>query len=150
MGATVGSGLGSIWLASTRDLEWRMRRFLVAAIATGLVFGVALMMSGIANSFSVEVYDTVAALGAHTWLVPMGSPGPFTDTAAFPIDKVAELQGVRGVSPGPVLIKSAHQDSSRASSSSTTEGSSLTKRGVGGASGVPARSGTDDQRAAPS
>jgi len=104
MGATVRSGVGSIGLASIRDLEWRMRRFLVAAIATGLVFGVALMMSGIANSFSVEVYDTVAALGAHTWLVPMGSPGPFTDTAAFPIDKVAELQGVRGVSAAAPLL----------------------------------------------
>jgi putative ABC transport system permease protein len=104
MGATVGSAIGSIGLASVRDLQWRMRRFLVAAIATGLVFGVALMMSGIANSFSVEVRDTVAALGAQTWLVPDGSPGPFTDTAAFPIEKVSALKGVRGVSAAAPLL----------------------------------------------
>jgi len=35
-----GNTLGSICLASIRDLQWRSRRFLSAAIATGLVFGV--------------------------------------------------------------------------------------------------------------
>ncbi len=105
MGATVGSAIGSIGLASMRDLQWRTRRFLVAAVATGIVFGLALMGSGIANSFSVEVRDTVSALGAQTWLVPRGSPGPFTDTAAFPIAKLGELAGVPGVgAEGPLLV----------------------------------------------
>lgn len=105
MGASVMSAIGSIGLASVRDLQWRTRRFFVAAIATGLVFGVALMMSGIANSFSMEVRDTVSALGAQTWLVPSGSPGPFTDTAAFPLDKVAQVKGVPGVlAAAPLLV----------------------------------------------
>jgi putative ABC transport system permease protein len=105
MGATVGNAIGSIGLASARDLQWRTRRFLVAAIATGLVFGVALMMSGIANSFSVEVRNTVSSLGAQTWLVPNGSPGPFTDTATFPIAKTSELAGVPGVgAAAPLLV----------------------------------------------
>jgi putative ABC transport system permease protein len=104
---TAGSfrtAVGSIGLASVRDLQWRTRRFFVAAIATGLVFGVALMMSGISNSFSVEVRDTVAALGAQSWLVPAGSPGPFTDTAAFPIEKTSVLNGVPGVSAAAPLL----------------------------------------------
>ena len=105
MGATVGSAVGSIGLASLRDLQWRTRRFLIAAIATGLVFGVALMARGIANSFSVEVRDTVAALGAQNWLVPRGSPGPFTDPGAFPVSRTAAISHVGGVSAvGPVLI----------------------------------------------
>ena len=95
-GATVGSAFGSIGLASLRDLRWRTRRFVVAAIATGLVFAVALMGSGIANSFRVEIRDTVAALGAQTWLVPRGSPGPFTDTATFPISRAARVAGAPG------------------------------------------------------
>ena len=33
--------------------------------ATGLVFGLALMISGVANSFNVEVTNTVGALGAR-------------------------------------------------------------------------------------
>jgi len=105
MSATVSSAIGSIGLASARDLQWRTRRFLVAAIATGLVFGLALMASGIANSFSVEVRNTVAALGAPTWLVPDGSPGPFTDPAAFPIARGAELAAVGGVgAAAPLLV----------------------------------------------
>jgi putative ABC transport system permease protein len=104
VGGTVGNAVGSIGLASVRDLQWRTRRFLIAAIATGLVFGVALMMSGIANSFKVEVRDTVASLGAQTWLVPRGSPGPFTDAAAFPINKDSLLTGVRGVSAAAPLL----------------------------------------------
>ena len=70
--------LGPIWLASVRDLQWRSRRFLLAVFATGLVFGLALMISGVANSFNVEVSNTVGALGAHVWFVPTGSLGPFT------------------------------------------------------------------------
>ena len=104
MGATIGSAIGSIGLASVRDLQWRTRRFFVAAIATGLVFAVALMMSGIANSFSVEVRDTVSAVGAQTWLVRSGSPGPFTDTAAFPTKDASALEGVRGVSAAAPLL----------------------------------------------
>jgi len=104
MGATIGSAIGSIGLASVRDLQWRTRRFLLAAIATGLLFAVALMMSGIANSFSVEVRDTVSAVGAQTWLVRSGSPGPFTDTAAFPTKDASALEGVRGVSAAAPLL----------------------------------------------
>ena len=104
MGATIGSAIGSIGLASVRDLQWRTRRFFVAAIATGLVFAVALMMSGIANSFSVEVRDTISALGAQTWLVRSGSPGPFTDTAVFPIRNATALEGVPGVSAAAPLL----------------------------------------------
>ena len=36
--------------------------------------GLALMMSGVSNSFSVEIHDTVAVLGAETWLVPRRKP----------------------------------------------------------------------------
>jgi hypothetical protein len=45
--------------------------------------------------------------------------------------------------PQPV----AHSASRRASSSSTTDGSSLVNTGVGGAIGVPKSIGTDSQRA---
>jgi putative ABC transport system permease protein len=104
VGGTVGNAAGSIGLASVRDLQWRTRRFLVAAIATGLVFGVALMMSGIANSFSVEVRNTVAALGAETWMVPRGSPGPFTDSADFPIARQASVATTPGVAAAGALF----------------------------------------------
>ena len=102
------NAIGPIWLASIRDLQWRWRRFLLAALATGLVFGLALMMSGVANSFSVEVHDTVSALGARWWLVPTGSPGPFTVAAAFPASTAAVVRRVPGVvTAEPILVSRA-------------------------------------------
>jgi len=106
-----GSAAGSISLVSVRDLQWRARRFVLAALATGLVFGLALMMSGVANSFTVEVRNTVQELGASVWLVRAGSPGPFTDPAPFPADAVAVVRRVPGVAAAdPILVGRALTD----------------------------------------
>ncbi|MGA2211057.1 MAG: ABC transporter permease [Acidimicrobiales bacterium] len=94
-----------ILLASLRDLQWRSRRFALAALAAGLVFGVALMMSGVANSFSVEITNTVNILGASSWLVRAGSPGPFTDPAPFPATAVAAIRHAPGVQAAdPIFV----------------------------------------------
>ena len=102
------NAIGPIWLASIRDLQWRSRRFLLAVLATGLVFGLALMMSGVANSFAVEIQDTVSALGAPLWFVPTGSPGPFTIAAPFPVSTAAAIRQVPGVTAAnPILVSRA-------------------------------------------
>jgi putative ABC transport system permease protein len=86
-------------------MQWRFVRFLVAAMATGLVFGVALMMSGVSNSFSVEITNTISALGTPTWIVPAGSPGPFTDPTAFPASDVDAIRRVPGITAAdPMLV----------------------------------------------
>jgi putative ABC transport system permease protein len=100
--------IGPIWLASIRDLQWRSRRFLLAVFSTGLVFGLALMISGVANSFNVEVQNTVGALGARSWFVPTGSLGPFTVAAPFPSSKVTAIQQIPGVTAAsPILVSRA-------------------------------------------
>jgi putative ABC transport system permease protein len=100
--------IGPIWLASIRDLQWRSRRFLLAVLATGVVFGLALMISGVANSFSVEVQNTVGALGARSWFVPTGSLGPFSVAAPFPSHEVAAIRQVPGVTAAnPILVSRA-------------------------------------------
>ena len=43
-GHSSSGAIGPIWLASIRDLQWRSRRFLLAVLATGVVFGLALMI----------------------------------------------------------------------------------------------------------
>ena len=102
------SAIGPIWLASIRDLQWRWRRFLLAALATGLVLGLALMMSGVANSFSVEIHNTVSVLDARWWFVPAGSPGPFTVAAPFPASAAAAVRQVPGVTAAdPILVSRA-------------------------------------------
>jgi putative ABC transport system permease protein len=102
---TPTSSAASIVLVSARDLQWRFVRFLLAALATGLVFGVALMMSGVSNSFSVEITNTLTALGNPTWIVPVGSPGPFTDATPFPASAVDAIRRVPGItSAEPMLV----------------------------------------------
>ncbi len=98
-------GVRGVLLASWRDLQWRTRRFLLGALATGLILGLALMVSGIANSFSVEIDDTVGSLGAATWLVPDGSPGPFTASRPFPVGDVAAIAKLPGMgTAAPLLV----------------------------------------------
>lgn len=71
-------------LISLRDLQWRRRRFVIAVLATGLVFGITLLLAGMNSGFSNEITRTVASFHADAWIVPAGAPGPFTTSAAFP------------------------------------------------------------------
>jgi len=113
--------LGPIWLASIRDLQWRSRRFLLAVLATGLVFGLALMISGVANSFNVEVKNTVGALGGRLWFVPTGSLGPFTVAAPFPASDVTAIRRIPGVTAAnPILVSRALTDGAITNSDSTS------------------------------
>jgi len=66
------------------------------------------MISGVANSFSVEVQNTVGALGARSWFVPTGSLGPFSVAAPFPSHEVAAIRQVPGVTAAnPILVSRA-------------------------------------------
>src|SRR3954463_112996 len=56
----------------------RRRRFVVAVLAVGLVFGITLLLDGFTHSIDNEIRRTVGAFRADTWLVSNGSSGPFT------------------------------------------------------------------------
>ena len=62
--------------AALRDLQWRRRRIVIAIVGTGLVFAMSLLMSGLANSFSVEVNRTLDRQGAHAsmWTSSVSCP----------------------------------------------------------------------------
>ena len=49
--------------AALRDLQWRRKRFVITIIGTALVFAMSLLMSGLSNSFSVEVDRTLDGAG---------------------------------------------------------------------------------------
>ena len=66
------------------DLRYRSRQFLIAVVGAGLVFSMALLLTGLANSFRAEVRRTVEAVGAEAWIVSKGSSGPFTAFGALP------------------------------------------------------------------
>lgn len=86
------------------DLRYRARQFLIAVIGAGLVFAMALLLTGLANSFQVEVETTVAAMDADAWVLPKGSTGPFTSFGALQPDKVAEVAALPGVEQADPLV----------------------------------------------
>jgi len=91
-----------VWLISLRDLQWRRRRFVIAVVATGLVFGITLLLSGINASFSKEIDRTIGSFNASAWVVPTAAAGPFTSSAAFPATvarQVGRTPGVREADP---------------------------------------------------
>src|ERR1044072_1198994 len=80
-----------------RDLIYRYRQFLIAVVGAGVVFAMALLLTGLAKSCRVEVDNTVDAVGAESWVLPDGSTGPFTSFGALPettVDDVAAMDGV--------------------------------------------------------
>jgi putative ABC transport system permease protein len=95
-----------VFLISLRDLQWRRRRFLIGVIATGLVFALALLITGMGASFQNEVHRTVDSMHADAWVVPRGVSGPFTASTAFAAstaDEVAKAPGVEQATPIAVL-----------------------------------------------
>jgi putative ABC transport system permease protein len=100
--------VGSALLISVRELQWRRRRFAIALLSTGLVLGLALLLSGISASFDNEIDRTLSSFHANWWLVRSGSIGPFTAPATFPqtqAQQVGRLPGVRRADP--VVLVSA-------------------------------------------
>jgi putative ABC transport system permease protein len=94
-----------VLFVSLRDLEWRRRRFLIGVGATGLVFALAVLLTGISQSFINEVARTTKAFEADQWIVSEKALGPFTATTMLPaqlVDEVRKDPGVSGASP--VLI----------------------------------------------
>jgi putative ABC transport system permease protein len=103
------------WLISIRDLQWRRRRFAIAVVATGLVFALGLILSGVSASFDNEIDRTVDSFQADAWLVPAGTLGPFTAPTTMPerrVDQVRRLPGVRRADP--VLVVGATTTTPRA------------------------------------
>src|SRR5437660_19074 len=91
-----------MWLVSLRDLQWRRRRFLIAVVATALVFAMSLLMAGADAGLTSETRRIVDVVGADRWLVAKGTSGPFTTVTAIPAEtssQVAALPGVRRADP---------------------------------------------------
>jgi putative ABC transport system permease protein len=92
------------------DLRYRSRQFLIAVIGAGLVFALAVLLTGMVAGFHNEIRRTVAATGAETWVVPARTSGPFTSVAALPaatLGAVAKAQGVTKASPLVISIQTA-------------------------------------------
>src|SRR6187401_2766021 len=86
-----------------RDLLYRYRQFLIAVVGAGVVFAMALLLTGLSNSFRVEVDNTVDSVGADSWVLPDGATGPFTSFGALPLDTVDDVSEMAGVAEADPL-----------------------------------------------
>jgi putative ABC transport system permease protein len=102
-----------MWVATLRDLQWRLRRFLIAVAATSLVFSMTLVMAGLTNAFDDEAQRTVGAIGADTWVMRTGVHGAFRSFAAITtaeVDAVAQAPGVERADPVLLLHQAVQLD----------------------------------------
>lgn len=77
-----------------RDLQFRRRRFIIAILATSLVFAIALILSGVSGGFHSEISRSVDSFGAGGWVVPASAAGPFSNSKVFaPEDVASAIQG---------------------------------------------------------
>ena len=86
------------------DLRHRYRQFLIAVVGAGLVFALALLLTGMVSGFHNEVDRTVASARADGWLVAEGVSGPFTSVHAIDASVVAELRATAGVTDANGLV----------------------------------------------
>jgi len=93
-----------MWLVSLRDLQWRRRRFLIAVVATALVFAMSLLMAGADAGLSSETRRIIDVVGADRWLVARGTSGPFTTITPIPADAAAALAHFPGVRRADPLV----------------------------------------------
>ena len=77
-----------------RDLQFRRRRFIIAILATSLVFAIALILSGVSGGFHSEISRSVDSFDAGGWVVPTKAAGPFSNSEVFAPDDVV-LRGRR-------------------------------------------------------
>lgn len=86
------------------DLVHRRRQFLIAVLGTALVLGMAMVMSGMSNSFRQELRTTVDDVGADRWLVAEGVSGPTTGFAPLPSGTVAAIRDRPDVAAADGLV----------------------------------------------
>jgi putative ABC transport system permease protein len=95
-----------VLFVSLRDLQWRLRRFVIGVLATGLVFAIALLISGINSGFQNEAARSVKAFHADAWIVSSQAFGPFTSSNLVPDSlaaTIAKEPGVTAADPVGIL-----------------------------------------------
>lgn len=122
-----------MWRITWRDLMFRRRRFVIAAVATALVLAVTVLMSGLVVAVDRQNDRAVDRFAADQWWVADGASGPFTSGPTILADVAAAFAAAPGVTRAePVLLLRG----------AITEGESITDvnvlgLGVGGL-GTPA------------
>ena len=91
------------------DLLFRARQFTIALLGVALVMTMALLLSGMANGFTVEVQRTVDGVAADYWVMANGTHGGLTAFAAFPESVATTVSQESGVGRADPFLLMAGQ-----------------------------------------
>jgi putative ABC transport system permease protein len=91
-------------IAALRDMQWRRRRFVIAILSTAIIFGMTLVLTGLANGFRVEAERTVDSLGVDLFLVKQGASGPFVGATPFAPVELRRIAATPGVTAAVPLV----------------------------------------------
>lgn len=95
-----------MWLVSARDLQFRLRRFLIAVAVTALVFAIAVVIDGVKRSAERQGPRIVTSFRADTWVVDVGAAGPFATTKVIPGSAARALRDEAEVTRADPMISS--------------------------------------------
>ncbi|MEB3049398.1 ABC transporter permease [Mycolicibacter sp. MYC123] len=84
-------------ITAFRDLQWRLRRFIVAAVGTGLVFALTLVLAGLTHGFRVEAEHVVDSLDIDGYVIQTAAVGPFMGSSRFPQKEAGDVGKIAGV-----------------------------------------------------
>jgi putative ABC transport system permease protein len=86
-----------VFLIALRDLQFRLRRFLISVVAVALVLALTLLLAGVAASFDAEVDHTLDQMHVTEWVVASGATGPFFGATPMTADTFDQVRGVTGI-----------------------------------------------------
>jgi putative ABC transport system permease protein len=95
---------GAVLSVTLADLVFRARQFAIAVVGVALVLAMALLLSGLAAGFTVELQNTIGGVGADTWVLARASDGQVTAFAAFSQGAVGVLRHTPGVTAANGLL----------------------------------------------
>ena len=93
-----------MWGVTLADLRYRYRQFLIAVVGAGVVLAMALLLSGMANGFRVEIDHTVGGVGADHWILADNAQGRIASVGTFPQTDVAAVRAEPGVTRADPLV----------------------------------------------
>ncbi|MEY2415174.1 MAG: putative transport system permease protein, partial [Ilumatobacteraceae bacterium] len=97
--------IAGMWRISIQDLSHRRRRFVLAVVATGLAFGMSLLMQGFVTTLGWESRHIVGLFSADEWVVAAGGTGPFTTMTFIDASVVDDLRAQPGVRAAGAFVQ---------------------------------------------
>jgi putative ABC transport system permease protein len=86
-----------MWGVTFSDLIYRYRQFLIAVLGAGVVFAMALAMTGLAAGFSSEINWTIGGIGADRWVLNDNAHGLISNGQLLPQADVMAISQAPGV-----------------------------------------------------